>query len=70
MPAKNRISVSFSDADFTLLERLSSHSHKSKAELVRIMVHEFLEKEPNRFRLKTDVEIERQTNIILKDKEN
>jgi len=69
MPAKNRISISFSDSDFELLERLSAHCQKSKAELVRTMVHEFLEKEPDRFRRKTSIEIERKKNIVLKDNE-
>ena len=65
MPAKNRISVSFSDEDFVLLDRLSVHTHRSKAELIRVIVREFLENEPNRFRRKTNTGIKRDKNILL-----
>ncbi|MGG6893746.1 ribbon-helix-helix protein, CopG family [Rhizobium sp. BR 315] len=63
MSVKNRISVSFDDAEFEILERLSSHTQKSKAELIRTMVEEFLRNNPNRFRLKTGTS--RETNILL-----
>lgn len=63
MSVKNRISVSFDDAEFGILERLSSHTQKSKAELIRTIVEEFLREHPNRFRLKTGTTRER--NILL-----
>lgn len=63
MSVKNRISVSFDDAEFEILERLSSHTQKSKAELIRTMVEEFLRDNPNRFRLKTGTS--RATNILM-----
>ncbi len=63
MSVKNRISVSFADAEFEILERLSSHTQKSKAELIRTMVEEFLRANPNRFRLKTGRS--RNKNILL-----
>ena len=64
MPAKNRMSVSFSDEDFVRLERLSAHTQKTKSELVRIIVAEFLEKEPDRFRLPTPLALKRESNIL------
>ncbi|UWU25428.1 hypothetical protein N2601_31045 (plasmid) [Rhizobium sp. CB3060] len=63
MSVKNRISVSFDDMEFQILERLSSHTQRSKAELIRTIVEEFLKDNPNRFRLKTG--ISRDTNILL-----
>ena len=65
MSVKNRISVSFADAEFEILERLSSHTHKSKAVLIRTMVEEFLRDNPNRFRRKTGTS--RNQNILLND---
>jgi metal-responsive CopG/Arc/MetJ family transcriptional regulator len=51
MAAKNRMSVSFGDKEWALLERLSIHRQKSKSEIVRIVVTEYLTHNPNRFRL-------------------
>jgi metal-responsive CopG/Arc/MetJ family transcriptional regulator len=50
MPAKNRMSISFDDHDWALLERLSIHSSKSKSEVVRTIISEYLAENPNRFR--------------------
>ena len=55
MPAKNRMSVSFSDYEWALLDRLSSHAQKSKAEVVRTIVSEYLAENPNRFRRKSSL---------------
>ena len=69
MAAQNRISVSFSDDEFIVLERLSAHTHKSKAELIRTMVAEFLREHPDRFRRGTDLDLKRGTNIVLPGKD-
>lgn len=65
MKAKNRITVSISDRTFAILNRLSSHTHKTKAELMRTIIEEYLEQNPDRFRLATDVNIERTANIAV-----
>ncbi|MGK9261200.1 hypothetical protein KXS15_09575 [Sinorhizobium meliloti] len=65
MAAQNRISVSFNDEEYTVLERLSSHTQKSKAELIRLIVTEYLREHPNRFRRETSIGIERKENLIL-----
>jgi metal-responsive CopG/Arc/MetJ family transcriptional regulator len=65
MAVKKRISVSFNDQEFLILERLSAHTHKSKAELIRTIVEEFLRDNPNRFRRKTSVN--RRKNLIMPD---
>ena len=70
MAAQNRISVSFDDDEFVILERLSSHTHKSKAELIRLMVAEFLKENPDRFRRKTKISGFRSENILLKGKDD
>src|SRR4051812_32230492 len=49
MAVQNRISVSFNDEEFHTLERLSAHTQKTKAELIRTIVEEFLRENPNRF---------------------
>lgn len=67
MTVSNRISVSFDDEEYIVLERLSAHSHKSKAQLIRMIVTEYLQKNPDRFRLDTNVKIRRQKNILLDD---
>lgn len=64
MAVPNRISVSFNDEQFLVLERLSSHTHKSKAELVRLIVEEFLRDNPDRFRRQTSVGVKRRRNIV------
>jgi metal-responsive CopG/Arc/MetJ family transcriptional regulator len=64
---KNRISVSFDDQEFHVLERLSSHIQRSKAEIIRTIVTEYLRENPDRFRLKTTVGIERNKNIVFLD---
>ena len=66
MSAKNRLSISFGDDDFDTLDRLSAHTQKSKAELVRIIVHEYLEMNPNRFRRNTSIGFNRIKNIVFK----
>jgi hypothetical protein len=53
--------------EFVILERLSPHTHKSKAELIRTIVEEFLRNNPNRFRRKTTRAIKRETNILISD---
>jgi hypothetical protein len=67
MAAANRISVSFNDAEFVTLERLSAHTQKTKAELIRSIVEEFLRENPNRFRLKATQGLKRKKNIVLPD---
>jgi predicted DNA-binding protein len=67
MAVANRISVSFDDEEFALLERLSTHTHKTKAELIRTIVEEFLREHPDRFRRKTTIGVKRQKNIVLSD---
>jgi len=70
MTVQNRISVSFNDEQYIVLERLSAHTHKPKAELIRMMVGEFLRENPDRFRRKTPTGLKRKTNIVLPDKPN
>lgn len=65
MAVQNRISVSFNDDEFIILQRLSAHTHKSKAELIRTIVTEFLRENPDRFRRETGLDLKRDTNIIL-----
>ncbi|PPQ19460.1 hypothetical protein CV770_10740 [Bradyrhizobium sp. AC87j1] len=67
MSVANRISISFNDEEFAVLERLSAHTHKSKAELIRTMVEEYLREHPDRFRRKTNVSASRTKNIVLPD---
>ncbi|WP_172724008.1 ribbon-helix-helix protein, CopG family [Neorhizobium sp. T25_27] len=67
MAVQNRISVSFSDEEYVVLERLSAHTHKSKAELIRTIVSEYLREHPNRFRRNTSVGIDRAENLLLSD---
>jgi hypothetical protein len=66
MTVQNRISVSFNDQEFEILEVLSTHTHKTKAELIRIIVEEFLRDNPDRFRRKTRFDVKRQSNIVLR----
>ena len=68
MAVQNRISVSFNDREFLRLERLSTHTHKTKAELIRTIVEEFLRDNPDRFRRKSPIGLKRRVNIILTDK--
>jgi hypothetical protein len=65
MAVQNRISVSFNDQEFLTLERLSLHTQKSKAELIRMIVEEFLRDNPNRFRRKTPMNLTRQKNVAM-----
>lgn len=67
MSVQNRISVSFNDTEFVVLERLSAHTQKSKAELIRTIVTEFLRDNPDRFRRENTVGIKRSKNIVLPD---
>jgi metal-responsive CopG/Arc/MetJ family transcriptional regulator len=64
---QNRISVSFNDEEFAVLERLSAHTQKSKAELIRSIVTEFLRENPDRFRRETSIGLVRSKNIVLPD---
>ena len=68
MAVQNRISVSFNDQEFLILERLSAHTHKPKAELIRTIVEEFLHDNPNRFRRKTTIGMNRGKNLVMPDK--
>jgi predicted DNA-binding protein len=68
MTVQNRISVSFNDREFLTLERLSAHTQKTKAELIRMIVEEFLRDNPDRFRRKTSLGVKRKKNIVLPEK--
>jgi metal-responsive CopG/Arc/MetJ family transcriptional regulator len=65
MAVEHRISVSFGDQEYLMLERLSAHTHKTKAELIRTIVQEFLKDNPDRFRRETTIGLKRKKNIIL-----
>lgn len=65
MAVQNRISISLNDKEYAVLERLSTQTHKSKAELIRTIVTEFLRENPNRFRRKTTIGIKRTESIVL-----
>jgi predicted DNA-binding protein len=64
---QNRISISFNDKEFEILERLSTHTQKPKAELVRLIVEEYLRKNPERFRLRTSKIVKRSKNIVISE---
>jgi hypothetical protein len=65
MAVQNRISVSFKDQEFQILERLLTHTQKTKAELIRMIVEEYLRDNPNRFRRETSMGLKRKKNIVL-----
>lgn len=65
MTVERRISVSFNDQEFLVLDRLSAHTQLSKAALIRKIVEEFLRDNPDRFRRETGVKIKRTRNIVL-----
>jgi hypothetical protein len=65
MAVENRISVSFNDQEYLILERLSAHTHMTKATLIRTIVEEFLRDNPDRFRRKTQIGVKRPKNIVL-----
>jgi hypothetical protein len=67
MAVQNRISVSFNDQEFQVLERLSAHTQKTKAELIRLIVEEFLRDNPNRFRRVTTIRLTRRKNLLMPD---
>jgi len=67
MAVQKRISVSFNDQEFDMLERLSAHTQKTKAELIRVIVEEFLRDNPNRFRRRTTIGLKRRKNIVMPD---
>jgi len=67
MAVQNRISVSFNDQEFQVLERLSAHTQKTKAELIRMIVEEFLRDNPDRFRRATTIGLKRRKNLIMAD---
>jgi metal-responsive CopG/Arc/MetJ family transcriptional regulator len=67
MAVDNRISVSLDDKEFLMLERLSAHTHMSKAALIRVIVEEFLRDNPDRFRRKNSIGLKRSRNIIVPD---
>ena len=56
MPAKNRTSISLSDEQIKKLDSIAIHQHKSRAEIIRIIISEYLVKHPDRFRLPTKLE--------------
>jgi len=68
MTVQNRISISLDDEEFIILERLSSHTHRSKAELIRTIVEEYLSQNPNRFRLDTPLKVDRIENVVLSNR--
>jgi hypothetical protein len=70
MAVENRISVSFDDREFMILERLSVHTHMTKAALIRTIVEEFLRDNPDRFRRKTRINAKRAKNLILPPRDN
>jgi hypothetical protein len=70
MAVDNRISVSLDHKEFLILERLSAHTHMSKAALIRVIVEEFLRANPDRFRRKNSIGLTRSRNIILPDTES
>ena len=57
----------FNDDEFQRLERLSSHTHRTKAELIRTIIQEFIRDNPNRFRRKSPMGLKRRKNIIMLD---
>jgi predicted DNA-binding protein len=65
MTVQNRISISLNDFEFSAIERLATHMSKSKAEIIRLIIEEFIRDNPNRFRLKSN--ITRSRNIVLDD---
>jgi len=65
MSVQNRISVSFNNQEFETLDRLATHTHKTKAELIRTIVEEFLRDNPDRFRRKTLSNVKRKQNIVI-----
>lgn len=67
MTVQKRLSISFSDREFEILDRLSAHTQKPKAELVRMIIIEYLRENPNRFRRKTNGDIVRSKNILLSE---
>ena len=56
MPAKNRTSISLSDDQVKKLDSIAIHQQKSRAEIIRIIISEYLVEHPNRFRLATKLE--------------
>jgi predicted DNA-binding protein len=70
MAVENRISVSFNDQEYLILERLSAHTHMTKAALIRSIVEEFLRDNPDRFRRKTKIGLKRPKNIVLSQKKD
>ena len=70
MAVENRISISFNDQEYLTLERLSAHTHMTKAALIRAIVEEFLRDNPDRFRRKTKVSLKRPKNILLPQKKD
>jgi len=53
------------DQELQILERLSTHTHKTKAELIRMIVEEYLRDNPIRFRRETSMGVKRKKNIVL-----
>lgn len=70
MAVENRISVSFNDQEFIVLERLSAHTHMTKAALIRSIVEEFLRDNPDRFRRKTKLGLKRPKSLVLPQKKD
>lgn len=53
MPATNRTSISLSDEQVVILDRIALHTQRSRAQVIRTIIDEFLDENPDRFRLKT-----------------
>ena len=51
MPAKNRTSISLSDEMIIELDFVASRLQRSRAEVIRIILREFLADNPDRFNL-------------------
>ena len=65
MSTKNRFSVSFSDEEIIVLERLAIHTHKTKSEIVRNIISRYLSEKPSAFRRVTRNPIKREINIVI-----
>ena len=65
MTVQHRISISLFDEEYVVLQRLSAQTQKSKAELIRRIVTEYLRENPNRFRRETPLGVDRTENIVF-----
>ena len=51
MPSKNRTSITLSDSEKKTLDRIALHTQKSRAQVIRLIIREYLEQNPDRFNL-------------------